>query len=486
MIGSGPGDLQRLAEYPFEGRNEAEIRGDWIEPLLRLLGYGLGTRHEVLRERRFQMADPIRMIGSKRIEIDFIPTVFGEQFWIIEAKRPQTGEDLFSTEHLGQAWSYATDPRIAVPLIVLCDGTRIGVYDATRVEWDTPIFDRPKVELPEAFQELFELLGAPRVAKRIRRDQLVHLRKALMVQIDEKPLDETLRDVESIVAEARPIVNERRQEIYREVRERMEREGTKATDAAGIWGLASELNGPMWSTLNDIDRGARLIREKAAVLREREFEEFERVGIKKEGEEPRIWFWLSLARMGCAILLCEDEDCGEVCRAAAEKAARDHSGGFAGDDLKAASYDLQRGLGPLGWRLAANRKPAIDKAAAEIANSLEAEEWLRLDAEFGLTGAAGYKFQALMGPRAMLARIDPWDVATIRVASKVVRAMLAALPKPAGMEELQPIGDPWQESWLRGDPLRDASAATLQALAKREHEPGPAELARELYEDHYA
>jgi hypothetical protein len=280
---SGSGDIQLLADYEFEGRNEAEIRGDWIEPLLRLLGYGLGTRHNVLRERRLQLAEPIRMIGSSRIEIDFIPTVFGEQLWIIEAKRPQGGEDLFSTEHLGQAWSYATDPRIAVPLVVLCDGTRLGVYDVTRVKWNTPIFDRPKAELPEAFQELFGLLGAPRVAERIRRDQLAHLRKALMAQIDQRPLDETLKDVETIVAEARPIVNERRQQVYRETRERIERDGTKAMDTAGIWGLAGHLNGPMWSTLNDIDHGARLIREKEPILRKREFEDFERVGIKKEG-----------------------------------------------------------------------------------------------------------------------------------------------------------------------------------------------------------
>ncbi|MCW2982161.1 MAG: hypothetical protein JWO14_3888 [Solirubrobacterales bacterium] len=479
-------DLQLLAEYDFKGRNEAEIRGDWIETLLRLLGYGLGTRNDILRERTLKLAEPTRMIGSKRIEIDYIPTVYGEQLWIMEAKRPQEGEALFSLEHLGQAWSYATDPRIAVPLMCLCDGTRVGVYDMTRSDWDTPVFDRPKAELLDCFGELFELLGAPRIADRIRRDQLRHLRGALMAQIDQKPLDETLKDVEAIVAEARPIVDERRRQIYRETRERIEGDGTKAMDAAGIWGLAGHLNGPMWSTLNDIDHGARLIREKEPRLREREFEDFERVGIKKEGEAPRIWFWLSLARMGCAILLSEDEGCGPICRAAAEEAARDHATGFAGDDLKAASYELQRGLGPLGWRLAANQKPAIDKAAAAVADSLEAEEWLRLDAEFGLTGTAGYKFQALLGPRAMLGRIDPWDVTTVRAAIKVVQAMLGVLPKPPGMEELQPAGDPWQESWLRGDPLRDVSAATLQALGRRDGEPGPAAFASALYAEHYA
>lgn len=166
-------DLQLLGEYRFDGRNEAEIRGDWIEPLLRLLGYGLGTRHDVLRERVLSLRPPTRMIGSHRLEIDFVPTVFGERLWIMEAKRPQDEKDLFSEEHLGQAWSYATDPRISVPLMVLCDGTRLGVFDLTQEKWETAVFDRPKAELPECFDDLLELLGARRVAERLRQRQLI-------------------------------------------------------------------------------------------------------------------------------------------------------------------------------------------------------------------------------------------------------------------------------------------------------------------------
>lgn len=486
MEGDAPNDLQLLAEYRFEGRNEAEIRGDWIEPFLRLLGYGLGTRNDVLRERQLKLAEPIRMIGSKRIEIDFIPTVFGERLWIIEAKRPQDGEGLFAPEHLGQAWSYATDPRVDVPFLVLCDGTRLGVFDVTRVDWEEPIFDRPMTELAEAFEELFDLLGARRVAERVRRDQLKHLRTALMAQVDHKPLDETLEEVSTIVAEARPVVTERREQRYSEARERIETQGGAALDAAGIWGLAGHLNGPLWSTMGDVDHGVRLVREKEPVLRSREFADFEKACIRKEGEAPRIWFWLSLARMGSAVLLSEDEGCGEMCRAAAEQAARDHSSAFADDPLQAASYELQRALGPLGWRVAANAKPQIDEAAKQLEDSLEAEEWLRLDSEIGVSAIADYKRRALFGPRAILAQIDPWDLNTLKRTSKAARMMLEMLPKPDGMEGLLPIGDPWQESWLTGDPLRDASAATLQALATRVDDPGPAALAAGLYETHFS
>jgi hypothetical protein len=101
-------DLQMLASYDFSDRNEADIRAEWIETLLRLLGYGLGTRHRVLRERPLQLRPPVRMVGSSRMEPDFIPTVFGRRLWIIEAKRPTV--DLFGDEAFG-------------PGLVLCHGS---------------------------------------------------------------------------------------------------------------------------------------------------------------------------------------------------------------------------------------------------------------------------------------------------------------------------------------------------------------------------
>ena len=479
-------DLKHLADYPFEGRNEADIRGDWIEPLLRLLGYGLGTRHKVFREKVLRLPEPVRMIGSKRIEIDFIPTVFGEQLWIMEAKRPEPGEDLFGMEHLGQAWSYATHPRIAVPLMVLCDGTRLGVFDVTRDNLETPIFDHAKSELPDTFDELFGLLGAPRIAERVRRKQLSHLRTALMAQVALEPLDQTLEDVSAIVVEARSMVSQRREEIYRETRERIEKAGTPAIDAPRIWGLAAHLNRPLFSKLTDIDHGVRLIREKPPQLRTREFHDFERVCVNKAGEEPRMWFWLALARLGCAVLLCDDEGCGEICREAAKTAAQNHATAFGDEPLQAASYELQRALGPLGWRIAANRKPAIDTAAKRVKESLEAEEWLRLDAEFGLSAYESYKQQALLTPRFWFGQVDPWEIETIQRANREARALLDVLPKPPGMKELQPIGNPWQNSWLTGDTLYDATAATLTALAKREEGTAAGEFASGLHQRYFS
>jgi hypothetical protein len=477
-------ELQLLADYPFEGRNEADIRGDWIDPLLRLLGYGLGTRHRVLREQAMALRPPTRMIGSSRIEIDFVPTVFGQRLWIIEAKRPRRGE-LFSDEHLGQAWSYATDPRIAVSLMVLCDGTRIGVFDLTGPTWDIPVFDRPKDELPQHFGELVDWLGAPRVAERLRQVQLGHLRTALEAQVDLAALDRTVDEVKAMVDNVRPVIRERREEIRRETEERTQAAAATARDTAGIWGLAQHLNGPLFTTLADIDKGVELIRRQAPVVRVREFDDFEKATIPNGQQDPRMWFWLRIVRMGCAVLLVTDDRNGEHFEGVASQAARDHATSFAESPLDAAAHRLQLLLGPLGWRIAANSKPALDAQAKHLVESLEAEEWLRLDAHVGIKTEDAYKRIAILSPLAMLARVRPWDVETIERIADSIEELLQRLPKPAGLDHLQPAGDPWQESWLRNDPLPDASAATLQRLAQRSDAPAAAALAERLLLEHY-
>jgi hypothetical protein len=343
---------RHLAQFEFEGRNEAEIRGDWIEPLLRLLGYGLGTRNSILREHNLALQPAIRQIGSARIEIDFIPTVFGKRLWIIEAKRPQGGEDLFSDAHLGQAWSYATDPRIDVRFIVLCDGTRLGVFDLSGPEWTKPVFDGPKAELPERFGKLEELLGARRIAEWIGRRQLRHLRSALEAQIDLDALEQAQAEVEAMVTELRPVVQGRREEIREEARRRVRERGGEALDRAGIWGHAQHLNGPLIPSKGDVGRAVELVRRQPAALRIREFANFRQSSIPAGEEQPRMWFTLRLVELGAAVWLVEDEACGEYCRELAEAAAASHASGFVEDPLQAAAYRLQRALGPLGWRLA--------------------------------------------------------------------------------------------------------------------------------------
>jgi hypothetical protein len=68
--------------------------------------------------------------------------------------------------------------------MVLCDGQRIGVFDITHENWDTPELDIGHGEIAERFDDLFQVLGAPRIAEFVRRRQLRHLRLALEAQLD--------------------------------------------------------------------------------------------------------------------------------------------------------------------------------------------------------------------------------------------------------------------------------------------------------------
>jgi hypothetical protein len=479
VVGSDPrNELELLASYDFKDRNEAEIRGDWIDPLLRLLGYGLGTRHRILRESQLRLEPPVRMIGSTRYEVDYLPTVFGHRLWIIEAKKPV--QDLFSDEHLGQAWSYATDPRVRVPLMMLCDGTRLGIFDVTIEAWPSPVLDVKKEDLPTAFDRVFEWLGAPRVAERIRLRQLEHLRSALEAQIDLGALDRTVEAVNGMVEEIRPAVAERRREVREEARHRVESKGQAAIDAAGMWGHAQHVNEPMGPSWGGILRAAEIVKRVVPIIRVREFDAIERATTPKGSNGSRMWFSLRALRLGCAVLLSDEDGCAEYCERAAREAAAAHATAFDGNDLLVATYRLQRALGRLGWRMAALNQPKFDDLAAKLADTLDAEEWLRRDGEIGLTAYDQYSRTARLLPTMIQAQINPWTPEVIAGVATGVESQLEQMAKPAGFESRQPIGDPWLDSWKDGDPLRELSTALLKDLPGRTESEHVRTLAGEL------
>jgi hypothetical protein len=365
--------------------------------------------------------------------------------------------------------------------MVLCDGARLSVFDVTRGDWNIPVYDRPKAALPKHFDELFSLLGAPRVAEKVRQLQLTYLRQALEAQVDLKVLDETVSDVKSMVEEIRPRVHERREEIRREARERLESAGREAVDAVGMWGHAQAVNGPHFFRWSDVDRAVELVLRQSIQNRKREFDDIERATTPKGETHTRMWFPLRILRMLCAASLIEDPGCGEYCRQVALDAAHLHATGFAADPLLAEVYRLQRMLGPLGWRLAAASKPFLDDQAAKMEARLEVEEWLRIDGEIGITATDNYLRAARLWPIAIQSSINPWTLEAVHQAADAVGELLARLPRPSGFEHLQPAADPWMNSWLDGDPLRKDSELVLRDFHQRFDSATLGEFAYELW-----
>jgi hypothetical protein len=467
-------DLESLAAYDLADRSEEDIRGDWIDPLLRLLGYGLGTRHRIRRDLPLRIRP---MIGSRRLEIDFIPTVFGHRLWIIEAKRPQS--DLFAPDHLDQAWSYAMDPRIHASLMVLCDGARLAVFDVSKHDWEEPVFDHPKSELPAHFDELFELFGAPRVAEAIRLRQLSYLREALFAQLEESVLDRTLEDVSAMVEQARPIVAERANSIRQEASEQLEIAGQEAVDAAGMWGFVPMINRPLFFRLVDVDRCVDLVLRQPPELRMREFADLLNGAINSRGED-RMWFPVRSMRLAAAVLLSDQQGCDEACAAIAREEIVQHNREFSDDPMRSEVYRLQRSLGPLGWRLAAASKDEIDRQAAFLVDSMDVEEWLRLDGAIGVEPRDLYLRTAILAPIMYQSTLEPWNLQSVTELADAATELLRLLPKPRGLEQLQPAGDPWLDSWLNSSPLPRLSSAVLSELRDRGVSQNVSELISEL------
>ena len=381
-------DLQALATYDFEGRSEDDVRADWIEPLLRLLGYGLGTLNDIVRGEVLPLSPPFRAVGRESIKYDIKPTVRGHGLWIIEAKKPV--DDLFSDAHLVQVWTYGTDPRVNVPLAVLCDGQRLGVFDLTKDRWDVPEYDQPQQELPAHFDELQSILGAKRVAEWVRRRQLRHLETALRAQLDPAVLGQTVRDVQDMSQRVLPYVLEQQRDVARRARGKSVREMNEIDQRGGTWAVAGRVNGPFPPFMADVDAVVNAVLRQSPQNRTRELDRFllaTRPWVGRDEPGPaKLWWPFRIIRLAAALRLAAEPDCGE-------RATEIVSRGGSRSLLRASPrVRLQLLLMLTSWSLARTfvRELAemtaqqVENRAQEFRAEMDLEDWIAADAAIGL------------------------------------------------------------------------------------------------------
>lgn len=158
--------LKELQAADITGWTEADVRGEIIDPLVRLLGYRKGDVFSVDRERAVEFRDSRRFI-------DYAATVWSENFWLIEAKRPQARRRGFSQADLDQALRYAIHPDINAALVVLTDGDLWEVFDR-ETSVARPILQFRRRDLIKSFDQLRGLLG-PWQAWFLERRRIVRL-----------------------------------------------------------------------------------------------------------------------------------------------------------------------------------------------------------------------------------------------------------------------------------------------------------------------
>jgi Type I restriction enzyme R protein N terminus (HSDR_N) len=142
-------EIERLSG--LDGYVEQDVREEIIAPILRALGYRKQSMFSVMREV------PLRIAG-KLLKPDYSLTLWEEDFWIVEAKRPSVTKGRFGYAELRQALEYAVHPKINAALLVLCDGHAIEIFDREH-DLETPILRVERANLVRDFDQLRALLS---------------------------------------------------------------------------------------------------------------------------------------------------------------------------------------------------------------------------------------------------------------------------------------------------------------------------------------
>src|ERR1700733_2947346 len=147
---SAADELAKLETVDLTGFYEQEVRTFFIDPIVRILGYDKGTDFSV------DLGRPIEFLDKKKIP-DYKFNLWRENFWLIEAKRPLSGRDVFGYDELAQAIEYAIHPNINAALVVLCDGLKIEIFDR-EVSITKPVLHVDRQNLRRDFNKIRSLL----------------------------------------------------------------------------------------------------------------------------------------------------------------------------------------------------------------------------------------------------------------------------------------------------------------------------------------
>ncbi|ELV7510705.1 hypothetical protein QMU95_004162 [Aeromonas veronii] len=181
-------ELARIENLNVENYTEADIRAEVIDPIVKILGYQKGQFSSVDREKH------IRFLGKTHKYIDYSFTLWQENFWIIEAKRPLQG-DHFGYSELSQATEYSIHPAINASIIVLCDGIKIEIFDREE-DLENPIVTMKIANLSRDFHLLRKILSPVNIWFFYKRRILRSIDKAFEVEFNQSRANEFLEIIE--------------------------------------------------------------------------------------------------------------------------------------------------------------------------------------------------------------------------------------------------------------------------------------------------
>jgi Type I restriction enzyme R protein N terminus (HSDR_N) len=145
-------ELRKIEKFSkLDSYSEQDVREDIIAPILRVLGYQKESIFSVERDKSL-------WIVGKRLAFDYSLTLWEENFWIIEAKKPSITKGKFGYDEVWQALQYAVHPTINAALLVLCDGHAIEVFDREQ-SLEIPVLRIDRVNLIRDFDQIRAILS---------------------------------------------------------------------------------------------------------------------------------------------------------------------------------------------------------------------------------------------------------------------------------------------------------------------------------------
>lgn len=138
-------DLQYLNSPDFK---EDSVREVIILPLIQALGY---QNSQIVRSKRLQ--HPFLKIGSKKRPINLVPDylfkIEDSYAWVLDAKSPT--ENITTSDHIEQVYSYAIHPEVRTKFFALCNGKEFILF---RQDQEEPLIYFAMQEIDAHWQDL--------------------------------------------------------------------------------------------------------------------------------------------------------------------------------------------------------------------------------------------------------------------------------------------------------------------------------------------
>lgn len=181
-------ELKNIQDLNVSNFTEADVREEIINPIVKILGYRKGQFASVDREKH------IRFLNKSRY-IDYKITLWEENFWIIEAKKPLDGDN-FDYKALKQVTEYAIHPDINATIIVLCDGRKLELFDRED-SLERPILSFKISELMIHIDSLRKILCPMQIWFFYKRRVLKAIDKAFEKEFNQERLNEFFKIIEN-------------------------------------------------------------------------------------------------------------------------------------------------------------------------------------------------------------------------------------------------------------------------------------------------